>query len=73
MSQDIAEGDWKQFIPRVKEDWDELTNEEIMEIKGRRDNFIAKLGQKYGMQPDEAGKEWDRLIGEGPEGPEART
>lgn len=61
MNQDIAEGNWKQLKGRVKEKWGELTNDDVDQINGHRDNFIGKLQEKYGMRREEAEKEWDRL------------
>lgn len=61
MNQDIAEGNWKQLKGRVKEKWGQLTDDEVDQINGRRDNFTGKLQEKYGMRREEAEKEWDRL------------
>lgn len=67
MNKDMAEGNWKQITGKIKEKWGELTNDEIDEISGRREKFVGKLQEKYGMQKDEAEKEWDRIMNEEPD------
>ena len=61
MNQDIMEGNWKQLKGKVRENWGKLTDDEVDEIGGRRENFIGKIQEKYGLKKDEAEKEWDKL------------
>lgn len=61
MNKDILEGNWKQLKGKVKENWGKLTDDELDEIGGRRENFIGKIQEKYGLKKDEAEKEWDKL------------
>lgn len=63
MNKDIAEGNWKKLKGSVKEKWGQLTDDEVDQIQGRRENFIGKMQEKYGMKKDEAEKEWDNLTG----------
>ncbi len=61
MNKDIMEGNWKQLKGKVRENWGKLTDDEVDEIGGRKDNFVGKIQEKYGMNRDEAEKEWDKL------------
>lgn len=61
MNKDTAEGNWKQLKGKVRENWGKLTDDEVDEIGGRKDNFIGKIQEKYGLKRDEAEKEWDKL------------
>lgn len=61
MNNDIMEGNWKQLKGKVRENWGKLTDDEVDEIGGRKDNFVGKIQEKYGMNRDEAEKEWDKL------------
>jgi uncharacterized protein YjbJ (UPF0337 family) len=61
MNTDIIEGNWKQLKGKVRENWGKLTDDDVDEIAGRRDHFIGKVQEKYGMKKDEAEKEWDKL------------
>lgn len=59
MNQDILEGKWKQLKGKVKEQWGELTDEEIDTLEGRKDRLIGKLQERYGMSKDEASRQAD--------------
>lgn len=59
MNGDIVEGKWKQYKGSLKEKWSKLTDNDVEEIKGRRDNFVGKLQEKYGTSKEDAEKEWD--------------
>tara|TARA_R110000772_G_scaffold149087_1_gene259755 strand:+ start:880 stop:1137 length:258 start_codon:yes stop_codon:yes gene_type:complete len=61
MNNDIIEGNWKQLKGKVRENWGKLTDDDLDEIAGRRDHFIGKVQEKYGMKKDEAEKEWEKL------------
>lgn len=61
MSNDIAEGNWKQLKGKVRENWGKLTDDEVDEIRGRKENFVGKIQEKYGLKKDEAEREWDKL------------
>lgn len=61
MNKDIMEGNWKQLKGKVRENWGKLTDDEVDQIGGRKDNFVGKIQEKYGMNRDEAEKEWDKL------------
>ncbi|MGB1949707.1 MAG: CsbD family protein [Marinobacter sp.] len=61
MNKDTLEGNWKQLKGKVRENWGKLTDDNVEEIAGRKDNFIGKIQEKYGLKRDEAEKEWDKL------------
>nr|MBS0020996.1 CsbD family protein [Gammaproteobacteria bacterium] len=56
MSWDRIEGNWKQFKGKVRETWGKLTDDELEEIAGKRDNLLGKIQEKYGIAQDEAEK-----------------
>ena len=47
MNKDILKGKWKQLRGRVREQWGELTNDEIDQIAGKRDQLIGTIQEKY--------------------------
>ncbi|MBS8240894.1 CsbD family protein [Marinobacter lipolyticus] len=61
MNEDTLEGNWKQLKGKVREQWGKLTDDDVEEIGGRKDNFIGKIQEKYGLKKEEAEKEWDKL------------
>ena len=60
MNWDRIEGSWKQFKGKAKEKWGKLTDDELDEIAGRKEQLAGKLQQAYGISKDEA----DRQISE---------
>lgn len=62
MASDILEGNWKQLKGKVKEQWGELTDDELDQIEGQRDQLVGKLQEKYGYTKREAEDELDNFL-----------
>ena len=62
MNEAILEGKWKQFRGKVKEQWGDLTDDELDEIDGRRDQLVGLLQEKYGYSLARAEDEFDDFI-----------
>jgi len=54
MNWDQAKGNWKEFKGKVKEQWGELTNDDVDVIEGRRDQLLGTLQKAYGVSKEEA-------------------
>lgn len=54
MNQDILEGKWKQLRGKVREQWGELTDDELDQIAGKGEQLIGKIQEKYGYSREEA-------------------
>ena len=50
---------WTRFSRDVKKKWSELTDDEIMEVNGRRDNLAEKIQEKYDVTLEAANKQID--------------
>jgi uncharacterized protein YjbJ (UPF0337 family) len=61
MNWDRIEGNWKQLKGKVKEQWGELTDDDIDRIAGRRDQLAGRLQETYGIGKDEAEAQIDRF------------
>lgn len=59
MNWNQIEGDWKQFSGKVQEKWGKLTDDEVTESAGRREQLIGYLQQRYGYAKECAEKELD--------------
>ena len=59
MSEDILKGNWKQLKGAVKEEWGELTDDEIDQIEGERDSLVGTIQEKYGRTKQEVESEVD--------------
>lgn len=59
MNWDTVEGKWKQFTGRAKENWGKLTDDDLDQAAGKRDQLVGKIQEKYGIAKDEAEKQVD--------------
>jgi len=59
MNWDIVEGKWKQFTGSAKENWGKLTDDDLNQAAGKRDQLVGKIQEKYGVAKDEAEKQVD--------------
>ena len=57
MNKDILEGNWKQLRGQIREQWGELTDDELDQIAGKRDQLIGKIQEKYGSTREKAEQE----------------
>ena len=62
MNWDTIKGNWKQMTGKVKEEWGELTDDEITEAEGDRDQLVGKIQAKYGIAKEEAEKQVDNFV-----------
>jgi uncharacterized protein YjbJ (UPF0337 family) len=53
------EGNWKQLKGKVKEQWGNLTDDDLTAIGGKRDQLEGKIQERYGIQKDAARKQID--------------
>ena len=53
------EGNWKQFSGAAKERWAELTDDEIGELDGNKDQLVGKIQETYGIGKGEAEEQVD--------------
>lgn len=56
---DQVAGKWKELSGEAKKRWGDLTDDELLEIKGDRDILAGKIQQKYGIAKEEANRQID--------------
>lgn len=61
MNWDQLEGKWKQYSGKVKEKWGKLTDDDLEVVRGRRDQLIGKIQERYGIVRQEAEKQVDEF------------
>ncbi|HSH84664.1 MAG TPA: CsbD family protein [Guyparkeria sp.] len=54
MDSDRIKGNWNQIKGRIKQEWGQLTDDDLAEAEGHRDFLIGKVQEKYGIAKDEA-------------------
>jgi uncharacterized protein YjbJ (UPF0337 family) len=59
MNWEQVEGKWDQFKGTVKEKWGKLTDDDLTMVRGRRDNLVGRLKERYGLEKEAAEKEVD--------------
>jgi uncharacterized protein YjbJ (UPF0337 family) len=67
MNWDRIEGNWKQVAGKVKDNWGKLTADDLDVVKGKRDQLVARIQERYGIAHDEADKQvrdWERNMRE---------
>ncbi|HKT23973.1 MAG TPA: CsbD family protein [Terriglobales bacterium] len=56
------EGNWKQFKGKVKEQWGDLTDDDLDKVAGRRDQLEGMIQQRYGKAKDQVRQDVDRWL-----------
>ena len=60
MNWDRIEGNWKQFTGKVKkEKWGKLTDDEIAQVDGNREQLEGTIQARYGYAKDQVRKDVD--------------
>jgi len=54
MNADILKGKWKEIKGQIREQWGELTDDEIAQVEGTEERLVGLLQKKYGYAKDEA-------------------
>ena len=53
------EGNWKQTKGKVKEKWGKLTDDDLTQVNGRRDQLEGRIQERYGLAKDMVRKDVD--------------
>jgi uncharacterized protein YjbJ (UPF0337 family) len=61
MNWDQVKGDWKKFKGKAKEQWGKLTDDELDQIAGKRDQLVGTVQKRYGIAKEEAEKQVKRF------------
>ena len=62
MNWDQAKGNWNQMKGKVKEQWGNLTDDDLDKIEGRSEQMIGLLQQRYGYAREKAEEEYNRFV-----------
>ena len=54
-----VEGIWKEVKGKIKQQWGQLTDNDLAQINGRRDQLEGKIQQRYGRAKDRVRKDVD--------------
>jgi len=62
MNSDQLEGQWKQIKGTVREKWGKLTDDDLTAIAGKKDQFVGRLQERYGISREQAQKDLDKWL-----------
>jgi uncharacterized protein YjbJ (UPF0337 family) len=62
MNWTTIEAQWDNFKGKVRSEWGKLTGDDLENIKGKREQLIAKIQQRYGLEKEEADRRVQRFI-----------
>jgi uncharacterized protein YjbJ (UPF0337 family) len=67
MNWDQIKADWKDMKGRVRVTWGKLTDDDVEQIRGNRDQLEAAVQKRYGVAKEEAHRqvaEWTQKLKE---------
>jgi len=65
MNWDQIKGKWMQFKGKAKEQWGDLTDDDLDRIEGNRDQLAGRIQERYGIAKEEAERrvdDWSRSL-----------
>lgn len=62
MNQDILEGKWNQVKGKVRQQWGELTDDDLSRIHGKREEVLGLLQERYGWSRERAESDYDAFV-----------
>ena len=63
MNWTTMKGQWKEFKGKVQEKWGKLTDDDLAQINGSREQLEGKLQARYGYAKDQVKKDVDDWLG----------
>ena len=64
MNRDTLKGQWMQLKGRVRQQWGQLTDDEVDQVQGNAEVLIGRIQERYGHSREEAEREVDRWLDE---------
>lgn len=62
MNWEQVEGNWKQMIGQVRQKWENLTDDDLSLIRGKREQLVGKIQERYGVAKEAAEKQVDEFV-----------
>ena len=57
MNWDTIEGNWKQAKGKIREQWGQLTDDDLDVVNGKREQLVGAIQKRYGKTKDEVEQE----------------
>ncbi|MFW5815451.1 MAG: CsbD family protein [Wenzhouxiangella sp.] len=62
MNKDQAHAQWDRLSAKVKQNWGDLTDDEIKQAEGNLDELIARIREKYGDSKEAVAEKINQLM-----------
>jgi uncharacterized protein YjbJ (UPF0337 family) len=62
INSDVLMGKWKQLKGKVRQQWGDLTNDDVDRIQGNYEEFAGILQERYGYSREEADRQIDDFV-----------
>lgn len=62
MNKDKVKGQWNEFTAKVKQQWGDLTDDEVSQAEGNLDEISAKIQQKYGESKETVSRKLNEIM-----------
>jgi uncharacterized protein YjbJ (UPF0337 family) len=62
MNWNEIEGRWQEFRGQVKSKWAKLTDDDLMNLEGKRDRLVGSIQTRYGIAKEQAERQIDEWI-----------
>jgi uncharacterized protein YjbJ (UPF0337 family) len=62
MNKNIIQGKWKELKGKVKQQWGDLTDDEVSKMKGNYEELRGVLQKKYGYDQERSEKEIEKFV-----------
>jgi len=59
---DFIIGNWHELAGKIKQKWGKITDDDALEIAGKREELSAKLQKHYGHSKDQAEEHIDDFL-----------
>ena len=60
MNRDRIEGNWKQLIGEIRQEWGKLTDDDIDYMEGSYEKMVGRIQERYGVAREDA----ERQVGD---------
>ncbi|MEW5726735.1 MAG: CsbD family protein [Pseudomonadota bacterium] len=57
MNWDQAKGNWNELKGKVKQQWGDLTDDDVARINGSRDELVGRVQKAYGLSKEDADRQ----------------
>ncbi len=62
MNWDQVEGNWTQMRGKIRENWGRLTDDDLEQAKGSKDQLVGTVQAKYGLTKEKARDQVDEFL-----------